>query len=219
MNFKDILFFLSNLKKNNNREWFEANKSEFRKVSKQFEEIVGVLINRLSELDPQIGQLKPKDCIFRIYRDVRFSKDKSPYKNNFGAAISRGGRKSPFALYYLHIEDENSFIAGGIYQPPNDVLNKVRQEIDYNAKEFKSIIENGDFKNFFEEIEGEKLKRPPKGYDDGNENIELLKHKSYLAVHKIDNKTLLSDDFLDYCMKAYAAMRPLNDFINRALIE
>ncbi len=216
---KTILDFLSELKKNNNRDWFEKNKPTFREAQKEFESAVNHLIIQLSEFDPAIGQLKPKDCIFRIYRDVRFSKNKDPYKENFGAAISRGGRKSPFALYYLHIEDENSFIAGGIYMPPSDVLAKVRQEIDYNAEELKTIIENPSFKKLFGELKGDKLKKAPRGYDPENENIELIKHKSYLAVHNVKNEKVLQNNYLDYCLDVYKEIKPLNDFLNRPLTE
>jgi len=219
MDTKIILNFLSELKKNNNRDWFEANKNTYKKAAQEFEKGVEYLISQLSELDPLIGQLRPKDCIFRIYRDVRFSKDKSPYKPNFGAAISRGGRKSPFGLYYLHFEDDNSFVAGGIYMPPNDVLNKVRQEIDYNADEFKKIVNTSTFKKFFNELQGDKLKKTPKGYRPDDENIELLKFKSYLAVHNVNNKKVLEKDFLTYCIEVYKAMKPLNDFINRAIVD
>ena len=219
MDFKTILNFLAGLKKNNNREWFEANKKDYQKALKEFESIIAQLIKELAEFDQLIGTLKPKDCIFRIYRDVRFSKDKSPYKPNFGAAISRGGRKSNHALYYLHLEDNNSFIAGGIYMPPNDVLNKVRQEIDYNAMEFKKIISSSDFKKFFGELQGDKLKKAPKGYQPDDENIELLKFKSYLAVNNVSNQDVLKPNFIKYCLEVYEAMTPMNDFINRAIVE
>ncbi len=219
MNLKLILDFLGDLKKNNNREWFEKNKPRFREAEEEFKKVVEHLIHQLSEFDPAIGQLKPKDCIFRIYRDVRFSKNKDPYKTNFGAAISRGGRKSSFALYYLHLEDNNSFVAGGIYMPPNDVLAKVRQEIDYNADEFKKIINHSEFKKYFGSLEGDKLKKAPRGYDPENENIELIKHKSYLAVNNVKNDRVLANDFLEYCAQVYKAMTPLNDFINRPLTE
>ena len=219
MDLKIILEFLANLKINNNRDWFEANKNTYKKAASEFEKVVEYLIQQLSAFDPAIGQLKPKDCIFRIYRDVRFGKDKSPYKVNFGAAISKGGKKSPDALYYIHLEIDNSFLAGGIYMPPSDLLAKVRQELDYNASEFKRIIEHADFKKFFGQMEGEKLKKAPRGYDPDHENIELLKHKSYLAVSKLKNNQVLDKNFLDNCMKVYAAMKPLNDFLNRPISE
>ena len=132
--------FLSALKKNNNKEWFEANRKEYETSKKWFEELFENLISGISKLDKGVADLKPKDCLFRINRDVRFGKDKSPYKSNFGAAIAQGGRKSPFGGYYIHIEPGASFIAGGIHMPESEVLKNIRQEIDYNFKDFKKII-------------------------------------------------------------------------------
>lgn len=215
MDFNLILSFLSDLKKNNNREWFAANKPVYQKALKEYEKVIQYLIDHLGKVEEGIGELKPKDCIFRIYRDVRFSKDKSPYKPNFGAAVSPGGKKSPFALYYLHLEDENSFLAGGIYMPPADILANVRQEIDYNAEEFGSIIFAPDFVKFFGKLDGEKLKRAPKGYSPDAENIEWLKHKSYLAMHHVSNQKIMESSFPKEMISIYLAMKPLNDFINR----
>lgn len=217
MNFSKILSFLADLKKNNNREWFEKNKPVYQEALKEYESVIKYLIDHLGKVEPGIADLKPKDCIFRIYRDVRFSKDKSPYKPNFGAAISRGGRKSPYALYYLHLEDGGSFLAGGIYMPPNDLLAKVRQEIDYNAGEFREIIQAPDFKKYFGELGGDKLKKAPKGYSPDDENIELLKHKSYIAMHYVSNEEVMAKAFPEKMTKVMLAMKPMNDFINRAL--
>src|SRR5690606_22986318 len=134
-----------------------------------------------------------------------------------GAAISRGGRKSPYVLYYLHLEDGGSFLAGGIYMPPNDLLAKRRQEIDYNGGELREIIQAPDFKKFFCELSGDKLKKAPKGYSPDDENIELLKHKSYIAMHYVGNEEVMAKAFSEKMVKVMLAMKPMNDFINRAL--
>lgn len=216
MNFKLILSFLADLKKNNNRDWFEKNKPVYQQALKEYEKVVQYLIDQLGKTEPGIGDLKPKDCIFRIYRDVRFSKDKSPYKPNFGAAISQGGRKSNYALYYIHLEDQGSFLAGGIYMPPSEVLARVRQEIDYNADEFTGIITAPDFKKYFGQLEGEKLKRAPKGFNPDEKHIELLKHKSYLAMHYLNQDDIFKAPFPNHMLEVFRAMKPLNDFINRS---
>ena len=216
MNYSVILNFLGELNENNNREWFEKNKPAYLKAKKEFENIVEQLINRLAELDPELADLKPKQCIFRLYRDVRFSKDKRPYKNNFGAAFARGGRKSNHALYYIPLQPGNSFLASGIYHPPADILKSIRQEIEYNGADFKKIIDAKNFKEDFKELQGEKLKRPPKGFDGDDPNIELLKFKSYLAVHQVDDKIILRDNYLDFAIKIYKSAKPLYEFINHS---
>lgn len=216
METKPILDFLGELTKNNNREWFEANKPTYKKVKKHFDDIIAELIKGLSELDPLLSELKPKDCTFRIYRDVRFSKNKDPYKTNFGAVIARGGRKSNYALFYFHLDAERSFLAGGIYMPPTDVLNQVRQEIDYNASEFREIISSKEFKKYFDKLDGEQLKRAPKGYSPDDPNIDLLKYKSYLAVHDVARDKVVAEDYIPYALKVYKAMLPMYNFINRS---
>ena len=137
---KTILDFLTNLKANNNRDWFNENRNLYDDAKSDFESLINRLIPAIYNFDPDIGTLSAKQCVFRIYRDVRFSKDKSPYKTNMGGFIARGGRKGGFAGYYLHIDPQQSFIAGGMHMPPPNILKKVRQEILYNIDEFKSII-------------------------------------------------------------------------------
>jgi len=217
MNSPNVLQFLESLKKNNNRKWFHANKSWFEEAKNEVESIMNQLIPAVRKFDNEIGILSPKDCMFRIYRDVRFSKDKSPYKINFGGFITKGDRRAGNAGYYLHIEPQNSFLGGGTYMPAGASLKAIRQEIYYNVDEFKNIINKDDFVKYFKQLEGEKLVRPPKDFPPDFSDIELLKFKSYFVLHPLSDKILLSEDLLNYIIKIFRSMLSLNHFINRAL--
>ncbi|MCB0804561.1 MAG: DUF2461 domain-containing protein [Bacteroidales bacterium] len=212
-----ILSFLKDLKANNNREWFTANKKKYESARKTFEDLLNRLIPEIQKIDPSIGTPTAKECMFRIYRDVRFSKDKSPYKTNMGAYIAQGGRKGMHAGYYLHLEPGGSFLAGGVHMPPGDVLKKLRHEIMYNIDEFKSIIENPEFKKHFEEFYGEKLSRPPQGFPADFPEIDLLKYKSYTVVNSFDAAVLNQDQFIKHAISVYSSLYPFNRFLNRGL--
>lgn len=212
-----ILPFLYALKENNNRDWFQENKKQFETAKKEHEELVNHLIPEIAGFDPAIGKLEAKKTIFRIYRDVRFSKDKTPYKTFFGAYIAPGGRKSVYAGYYLHIEPGASFLAGGSHCPQGDHLKNIRSEIYYHVDELKQIMNKPDFKNYFDGIEGEKLKRPPIGFPKDFPDIELLKFKDFTLFHRFDDKHLESVDFSKFSIKVFQKMKPFNDFMNRAL--
>ncbi len=211
----NILPFLKELKHNNNREWFQENKSAYEKAKKEFESLLNRLIVQIHSFDPSIGTLSPKECIFRIYRDIRFSPDKTPYKTHFGGYIARGGRKSNHAGYYVHIDAENSFLAGGMHMPPPDLLKKIRMEIMYNIDAFKSIIEEPRFRQFFGQIEGEKLIRPPKDFPADFRDIELLKFKSYTVINSM--KTSQLEDIENHANNVFRALFPFNQFLNRAI--
>ncbi len=212
-----IIDFLSQLEKNNNRDWFNANKSLYLTAKTDFDIFVNKLIPQIHNFDPTIGSITAKECVFRIFRDVRFSKDKSPYKTNMGGFIAKGGRKGGSAGYYLHIDMNQAFIAGGMYMPPSDKLKKVRQEIMYNVDEFKSIIHKPAFQKTFGQIEGEKLKRPPKDFPAEFPDIELLKFKSFTVLHSINTKDILSKDFDKYTVGIFNEMFALNQFLNKAV--
>jgi uncharacterized protein (TIGR02453 family) len=161
--------------------------------------------------------LEAKDCVFRINRDIRFSNDKTPYKTNLGASISPGGKKSLSAGYYFHLQPGASFLAGGMWQPPAPQLSAVRQEIDYNTPEFKKIINNKDFKKYFGALSDEdKVKTAPKGYDKTHPEIEILKLKSFIVVHDLKDKEVLSKDFLQHATAVFKALHPLDLFLRRA---
>ncbi len=213
---KQTFQFLKELKKNNNRNWFNANKENYQTAAAGFEDFVNTVITNIAKFDRDITGILAKECIFRIYRDVRFSKDKSPYKTHFGAWIVKSGRKShDEAGYYIHIEPDGSILAGGAHNPPTDWLNAIRHEIYNNGKEFKKIIESPAFKKYFSEIEGERLSRPPQGFDASHPDIELLKQKSYLAVHKVNDNIVMSDYFANLCTEVFKVLYPFNRFLNQ----
>ena len=216
---KNVIPFLEDLNNNNDRDWFQANKKRYLEAKDEFEAFINALIPKLGDIDKDIAGLEPRQCIFRIYRDVRFSKDKSPYKTNMGAAMTRGGRKNPYATYYVHIEPGNVFAGGGIWMPPAPVLKAMRQEIYYNADEFKGIIESPAFTRYFKKLEGESLKRPPRDFPVDFADIDLLKHKSYIVAVGIDDAIVSSDAFTEKLLDVYSALYPFNTFINRALTD
>ena len=214
---KSTFDFLTKLKKNNNKEWFDINRPHYEKIKIEFQFFVTELIQSISKFDPAVKHLEAKNCIFRINRDVRFSKNKAPYKSNISAIISPGGKKSFSAGYYIHLQPNASYIAGGVWQPETPLLNAIRQEIDYNSEEFKKIINDKAFKKYFRNLSDEdKLISVPKGYSKEHPEIELLKHKSFIVVHPLANEKILSKSFLKTCAQVCEAIYPLNVFLRRA---
>jgi uncharacterized protein (TIGR02453 family) len=214
---KETFQFLVDLKKNNNRDWFKKNKKTYEAAKANFEEFIDALIGRISKFDPGVKDLKAKDCVFRIYRDIRFSKDKSPYKTHFGAHITPTTKKSEIhsrAGYYIHLAPGDSMLAGGAYLPESKWLTKIRAQIDQNASALKKVLNGKDFKEYFGEMEGEKLKTAPKGYPKDHPEIELLRHKSLLAHHSCPDKRVLGKDFLEHCSTVFKALKPFDDFLN-----
>ena len=218
---KQTLDFLKKLKTNNNRDWFEKNKTAYLAAKESFETLVESMVPAIHKFDKQISKdLKAKDCTFRIYKDVRFSKDKSPYKTNMGAVFNPGGKKSAVAGYYLHIEPGNSFFGGGVYMPEADKLNAIRQEIDYHQKEFLKLMQAADFKKFYKGLSDEdKLKNPPKGYDKEHPLLDILKNKHFIVSHAISDKQLLDKNNTALIAEGFKAMHPLMRFLRRATEE
>jgi uncharacterized protein (TIGR02453 family) len=214
---KSTLGFLKKLKKNNNREWFNANKNLYEDAKIDFEVFVFELIGETAEFDNSIAGVQPKDCIFRIYKDVRFSKDKTPYKTNLGAAIQEGGRKSGLAGYYFHIQPGEFFLAGGLYMPEADKLLKIRNAIAAKQKEFLAIVKNKEFVKNFKEVWGDKLKTAPKGFAKDHPMAEYLKLKSFLAYCNLNESDIFTKDIIKKTAKIFKSMRPFNDFLNRAI--
>ena len=215
---KKTLQFLSDLKRNNDRSWFTAHKHRYEEARSEFENVVSHLILGIAGFDPAIGDLEARRCIFRIYRDNRFSKDKTPYKTNFGAhLVTYESKVHDRAGYYIHLEPGNIFLAGGAYLPPAPWLNAIRNAIDARGKELVKIINHPQFKKYFGELEGEKLKTTPRDYPADHPYIELLRYKSYLAMHPVKDRDALSDGFLPHCVQVFAALKPLDDFLNRAI--
>ncbi len=213
--------FLRNLKKNNNKEWFEENRKVYEPAKSDFLLFMQQIIDELSIIDNSIQLVKAKDCIFRINRDVRFSNDKSPYKTNFGAFITKKGKKPMnIAGYYFHLEPGNSFAGGGIYMPLPAELKKIRQAIDTNYPDFLQIISSKSFLSVFKELDKDPemiLKRLPKGFDNDNPAAEYLKYKSFTAVVNLPENELVSDGLLNKTLKVFESLKPLNDFLNNAL--
>lgn len=212
---KDLLQFLRDLTVNNNRDWFQANKARFQAANAEFIAFTDTVITGISKFDKDVSGIQGKDCVFRIYRDVRFSADKSPYKIHFGAHISPGGKKSEHgAGYYFHVESEQTFIAGGCYMPPADWLKAIREKIRKDAKPLKKIIDSAEFRKLFGEMAGEKLSRPPKGFAIDDPEIELIKRKSFLAVQKLKDKDVLAETFSDRIIEAAKVLKPFNAYFN-----
>lgn len=212
------LTFLKNLATNNNKPWFDENRSRYEAAKTDHEALVDSLLKQMTALEPKLEGQKAKDSIFRIFRDVRFSKDKTPYKAHFGAFFSRSGRKYPGAGYYLHIEPGGkSFIGGGLWMPENSLLKAVRQEIDYNFEEFTSIVANKQFKKIFREVTGEQLKTLPQGYSADNPAINYLKMKSFTVNHPLADAAITEKDFDKKSVNVFAVMKPFIDFLNRSL--
>jgi uncharacterized protein (TIGR02453 family) len=216
---KSTFDFLKSLKKNNNREWFNRNKPRYEQAKNEFEDFINSLIPLIANFDETVSGLEAKNCIFRIYKDVRFSKDRIPYNTYLGAHIVKGGRKSEHnrAGYYVHIEPGNSMLGGGAYLPPADWLKTIRKKIADNTNAFKKIIKSNQFRKYFGEIEGEKLKIAPKDYPKDHPEIELLKYKSYLSVYRPPDKDILSNKFLKHASEVFKAYYPFCSFLNQQL--
>lgn len=217
---QNTLDFLADLRENNTREWFEANRKRYEAAKKDIEQGVNQLIAGVAAFDPNIVGLEAKAVMFRIFKDVRFSKDKSPYKTNLGAWIAGGGKNSMFAGYYLHVEpDGKSFLAGGSYMPPANVLKAIREAIDYDHEGLQEILDEKAFKKNFGTLGGEVLKTTPKGYEKDHPAIDLLRHKSFVVTHAASDKEITSAAFVAKATDIFKSMYPLTQFLNRAIAE
>jgi len=213
-----ILKFLKDIAKNNNREWFEKNKSKYLDAKESFENFLELLHNELIKFDEKLAGLNPRKLGFRIYRDVRFSKDKRPYKVNMGAGFSPGGKMVQEPGYYMHIEPGKSFVAAGIYMPDSANLAKIRQEIDYNSKAFLKILNDKKFKKYFSGLDDfDRVKTAPKGYPKDHPQIELLKNKSFIVSHNFSDTQVKDKKFAKQVSEVCKAVKPLNDFLREAI--
>ncbi len=215
---EQILTFLELLQNNNNREWFHQHKNEYEKARSEFIKIVEQLISRIACFDSGIEMLNPKDTIFRIYRDIRFSPNKLPYKTNMGAYIARGGRQSIFAGYYLHIEPGNSFAGGGLYRPDNKILLKIRRALENNPDKFLQIVNNPEFSSLLKLDTSDKLKKVPRGFSSKSPVLEYLKLKSFVCGYPLKNEQLLNGSYFDLVLRIYKNMYPLIAFLNDAIL-
>ena len=217
---KDTLQFLDDLKANNNRDWFLDNKKRYEAFKKDYQQLVGDLLDAMKPLDPSLEMLEVKNCTFRINRDIRFSKDKTPYKSHLGVWLSSGAKGVNRSGYYLHLEKGASFIAGGLYCPEAEDLKKMRKEIAYFHDDLEAILDEKNFKKEFKDFdrnEKNTLKNPPRGYEKEHPAIEFLKLKSFESSQRIDISEVTKKDFVAVMSKKLIALKPLNDFINRAL--
>lgn len=218
---QNILEFVQCLKQNNNREWFNENKDWYNKVRTEFEQLTADLIYEISKFDKEVKHLTPKECLFRIYRDVRFSPDKSPYKTHLGAYIAApNGRKSPRGGYYLHLGHDMSFASIGIWCPEPKVLKELRQSVYNNVDELNEIRNKSDFKKYFKNFNDEdKLKTIPKGYPKDFPEADLLKLRHFFIDYKLDEKLFESNSFVSDIASIYKAGYPLNQFLNYTVDE
>ncbi|MFV8270906.1 DUF2461 domain-containing protein [Flavobacterium sp. GT2N3] len=217
---KDTLQFLDDLKANNNRDWFLDNKKRYEAVKKDYQQLVGDFLDAMKPLDPSLEMLEVKNCTFRINRDIRFSKDKTPYKSHLGVWLSSGAKGMNRSGYYLHLEKGASFIAGGLYCPEPEDLKKMRKEIAYFHDDLETILNKKDFKKEFKDFdrnEKNMLKNPPRGFEKEHPAIEFLKLKSFESSQRIDISEATKKDFVATMSKKLIVLKPLNDFINRAL--
>lgn len=219
MNFDNTLDFLKKLSKNNNREWFEKNKPRYLEVKDHFEKFVDELLPELIKFDESLAGLNPKKLTFRIYRDIRFSKDKTPYKTHVSAGFSSSGKGTGIPGYYLQIEPGNkSILASGLYAPMPESLAKIRQEIDYNGDQLVKIFNQKKFKKHFGKFwDEDKLKTMPKGYPKDHPHIEWLKLKSFLVIHSFKDSEVTDKKFMKNLVDVMKSAKPLNDFLIEAL--
>ncbi len=214
---KSTLEFLKSLKKHNKKEWFLDNQKDYKASLEDFTGFIQELINGISQFDAGVGRLRARDCIFRIFRDVRFAHDKSPYKDHFGAWIAPGGRKSIQPGYYFHLEPGGIFAGGGLHMPPGPQLLQIRRAIDASPGSFRKILSAPSFKKNFKSLSGETLKSAPRGFARDNPNLDLLRYKSYVALRNFSDAECLSAGFLRKALPVYKEMLPLNKFLARAV--
>jgi uncharacterized protein (TIGR02453 family) len=212
--------FLKGLRKNNNKTWFEENRHQYEASRIDFQNFIQLVMDDLQQSDPTITGMHARECLFRINRDIRFSKDKTPYKTGFGASIKRGGKKAPYAGYYFHFEPGMSFAGGGIWMPEAAAIKNLRQEIDYNWVEFQSIVKEKSFKKMFGDIETEgalSLQTMPRGYEKDHPAASYLRLKSVIAERKISDEELVKPSLHKTTVQAFTAIQPLLHFINRTI--
>lgn len=214
---KVILAFLDDLKKNNNREWFQSNRERYESAREKVLFMTELLIREIRKFDSDIPLMDPKECLFRIYRDIRFSPDKRPYKTHFGSYIGRGGFKSNRAGYYFHIQPGEHYLGGGIWMPPADVLKAIRTAVYDQPGEFRSILEDPGFRRYFTGFDGEMLKTVPKGFPPDFPDIALLRPKSYAFGVTLTDSEVLDKGYLNKAVDLFRELYKMNRFLNEAL--
>lgn len=221
MNIKVILDFLEELSRNNNREWFAEHKERYQTCKKEFDNFAAAYIQGLAHIEPSLNGLTPKDCVYRIYRDIRFSADKRPYKDWFGVYVApHGGRKSPYGGYYVHLQPGHCLFSGGIWCPEPQLLKALRQSIFDNADEVEEIMQRPDFRKFYTDFDTDNmLKKVPTGYPSDWEHADWLKRKSFTISCMLTDKEVCAPHFLEHALQAATALKPMNDFLNYTFEE
>lgn len=218
MNTTQLFAFLSELTKHNERDWFQTHKPTYDQLRREFEEAVAVWLRELTNSDIRLVGLEPKKCVFRIYRDVRFSKNKDPFKTHFSAYFSEGGKSGTGPGYYVQLGPHGqTMLAGGIYVPEKDQLTRIRQEIDYNGPALHQLLEAPEFSRYFLGLSGDKLKKAPAGYPTDHADVELLKHKSFVVSHHIPDARVHQLDLDTYVPTVFRALQPFCEFLREAV--
>jgi len=215
---KPALDFIRELRENNNRDWFNTHKKRYRDSLEIFRGFAGELLAGISAFDPSLGNLEARDTIFRIYKDVRFSKDKLPYKTHFGCWMTKGGRKSTDAGYYFHLEPGNSFMAAGVWMPPMEQLNLIRQEILYHPDPYLELINAPHIKEQYERGGKEDmLKKGPAGFPKDFVHMEELKYRHYIWSRNYSDSEVLGKEFASRTVEDFKRLHPLVEFLNHAM--
>ena len=217
MNLQFTLDFLSDLAKHNKKEWMDDNKKRYNEAKGYVIEFLAEVIEKASVFDKSLIGLDPKKTLFRINRDIRFSRNKDPYKTNFGAAVVDGGRKSGNPGYYVHIMPGNNFFGGGLFQPEAEALGKIRQEIDYNGDKMIQIINGSVFKKYYDQHDGERLKTAPRGYPKDHKYLDLLQLKSHVFLHQVSDAEVTGKTFSNQVVVALKTLSPFNAFLKEAI--
>lgn len=210
-----VFDFLKALKKNNNRDWFNAHKERYVKEHEKIIHFADTLLIEMNKHDV-IETESGKKSLHRIYRDIRFSKDKTPYNVHWGGGFKRATKKRR-GSYYFHLEPGNTFIAGGFWGPVPDDLKRIREEFSYNEKEIRKILNNKQFLKTFESLKGEQLKTTPKGFDPEDPAIDLLRYKQFLLIKHFSDKDVFTGGFVKQLSDTFKSMRPFLDFMSEAL--
>ncbi|MGG7036696.1 MAG: DUF2461 domain-containing protein [Flavobacterium sp.] len=217
---KEALAFIDDLSVNNNTEWMRANKKRYDNYKKDYHNLITSLLSAMKPLDSSLELLEVKNCTFRINRDIRFSKDKSPYKTNIGIWLSQNKFQKNSPGYYIHYEKGKSFIAGGVWCPEPGELKKIRKEIAFFYDDLESILKDTGFKKEFGQLDRDEnylLKKAPKDFDPNHPAIEFLKLKSFTASEKIEDALFSDKNFSKIIAQKLIVLKPLNDFLSRAL--
>ena len=219
MNIPGILEFLKLLAANNNREWFQAHKADYQEVQADFDELLSTVIARIAGFDESVSHVRPQDCTYRIYRDVRFSPDKSPYKNHIGGYINAHGKKSNHCGYYLHLEPGNCMLAGGSWCMPAPMLKAVRQAVFDNIEEYKAIVDDPSIRQYLPVVGTERLKTATKGFPKDSPFIEYVKPKDFTVAYSVPDSFFQDPLFINRIEEVFRQLKRFADFTNYTIDE